>query len=254
MMAGRRAGRRAFGWAADDSELVESEAAELRRIARELDAGKSMKQAVRELNDRHVPTASGNAWSVSALKRMLIRPRMIGRRTDAMGRPVQGKLAYPAVFATAEEIALWNRLRVKLTDPRRRQVRREDTALLAERIVCGVCSEAMYWQQQTGRAARYACHSEIGCGRMSIQAHLVEEYTTRRVIAHAAQVITPAVSEMQVATWWTTATPEQRRELVAGMVEAVTVKPVADAGPGENRLDITWSDTPAWPAGIATGS
>ena len=254
MMAARRAGRRAYGWTDDDSSLIPAEALELRRVVADHDAGKSMKQIVRELNDRHLPTASGNQWSVSALTRMLKNPRLIGRRADSLGRIIQqGPLVCPPVFETEDQVAQWRRVRARLMDPSRRQKGRAADSLLEDvERKCGVCGCPMYRKQPKGRAARYACHEDPGCGRVSVQAQLLEDFVGRETVAHAAQVITPAVSEVKIAAWWTTATLEQRRELVAGMVESVVVHPAAaGTGWGDSRLTISWSDMPEWPAALA---
>ena len=253
MAAARRAGRRAYGWTDDDSALVPAEARELRRIVADLDGGKSMKQTVRELNDRALPTASGNKWSVPALARTLKNPRLIGRKADSMGRIIWlGPQWCPPVFETEEQVAQWRRVRAKLMDPSRRQKGRGGEWLLDDvDRKCGTCGFPMYRQQPRGRAARYGCHEDPGCGRVSIQAHLLEDFVGRETVAHAAKVITPPVAEFKVAAWWTTATLGQRRELVAGMVESVVVHPAAaGTGWGESRLTISWSDMPEWPASL----
>ena len=166
-------GRRAYGWTADDTALIDAEAAELRRITRELDADKSMKQIVRELNDRVQPTSEGNEWSITALGRMLKNPRMIGRKADKLGRPIMmGPSIYPPVFSTPEEVELWKRVRAKLSDPRRKQARKGEPSLLGDHIICGLCRSGMYPTRPKQRHPRYACHVSSGCGRMSVQARM----------------------------------------------------------------------------------
>lgn len=245
-------GRRAYGWTADDSELVDPEAAELRRVAREIDAGKSRKQIVRELNDRNEPTSGGNEWSVTALGRMLKNPRMIGRKQDKIGRPImQGPMIYPPVFATDDEVALWKRVRVKLNDPRLKQDKQPTAALLTDHAVCGLCHNGMYPARPRQRKPRYACHVSSGCGRMSIQAHLAEEHVAFEVVKHAAEVV-PGVTEITAAAWWEAADLDAKRELLAGLLDTVAVMPVSPGRAGANRLVLTWKDMPAWPASLVS--
>lgn len=243
-------GRRAYGWTADDSELVDSEAAELRRAAVDLKAGKSMKQIIRELNDRGLATSGGNEWSVTALTRMLKNPRMIGRRTDSKGRPImQGPPAYPAVFVTDEEVALWKWVRGKLTDPRRKQARKSETALLSDYVMCGLCHNPMRPSRPKRRHPRYACHVSSGCGRMSIQAHLAEDFIDHEVVRRAGEVV-PGVTEVSAAAWWTAADMDAKRELLAGLLERVDIMPVSPGKAGRGRLVLTWKDMPSWPASL----
>ncbi len=246
-------GRRAYGWTADDSELIDPEAAELRRVAREIDAGKSRKQIVRELNDRSEPTSSGNEWSVTALSRMLKNPRMIGRKADSLGRPImQGPMIYPPVFVTPDEVALWKRVRAKLTDPKLKQAKQTAASLLSDHAVCGLCRNGMYPSRPKRRRPRYACHVSSGCGRMSIQAHLAEEYVGHEVVKHAAEVV-PGVTEVSAAAWWTAADLDAKRELLAGLLESVAVMPVSPGKAGVGRLVLTWKDMPSWPASLVSG-
>lgn len=249
-------GRRAFGWTADDTALIPAEAEELRRAARDYDAGISLKQIVRQLNDRKVPTSEGNEWSVTALGRMLKNPRMIGRSTDKLGRPIMiGKLVYPPVLSTPDEIELWKRIRGRRTDPGLKQKREDGSpdAELKDSMICGLCRAKLAPSRPKKRRMRYVCHVSYGCGRMSIQAHLAEQHVAHEVCTYAGQII-PGATEVSVAAWWNTADLEARRELIGGMVETIALHPTAPGRRGSGRLEITWQDMPSWPAGLVSAA
>lgn len=251
------AGRRAYGWTSDDTALVDVEVAELHRIARDLDPAlgdraKSMKQVVRELNDRKVRTSIGGEWSVTPLTRMLKNPRMIGRKSDSLGRIIaQGAPAYPPVFATDDEVALWHRVRRRLSDKRRKQPRRGELSLLAPVTECFYCHEVMRPARPRERAPRYACHPDPGCGRLSIQMELADNHVGHEVVARAAQVV-PGLSETAAATWWTQATTDEKAELVDGLLEKVIILPAQPGRAGAGRMDLEWATMPAWPASLVS--
>ncbi len=59
-------------------ELHEAEAAEVRRLAADLLAGRSLGALVRDLNDRGIMTTWGRPWASASLRAMLTRPRNYG--------------------------------------------------------------------------------------------------------------------------------------------------------------------------------
>lgn len=244
---------RAYGWTPND-ELVPHEAAMLRVRIAEVAAKKSMKQIVRELNDAATPTAAGSGeWSIQVLKRILVNPRMIGRKADSLGRPIwKGEPVYPPVCRTPEEIETWQAARKILLDRRRLQKRNpDDIALMIDRIPCGLCGKQLHATAPQGRNPRYACHVPTGgCGRVSISMTETDDYMTGEVLDQAAHVVEPPITEVQAARWWKDASNAERRELVAGLVDHVMVYPRTKDRAGTDRLEILWSAQPAWPKGL----
>ncbi|MCH1867071.1 recombinase family protein [Nocardioides sp. CFH 31398] len=107
--------RRPFGFDRDGSDvfIVEAEAEEIRRSARDALADKSLAQIAREMNERGVTTSLGGQWSTKTVKQVLLNPRVAGRavyRGEDMGR------GGPAILDDDTH----ERLVAKLTDPRRK--------------------------------------------------------------------------------------------------------------------------------------
>lgn len=245
---------RAYGWTSTN-ELVPHEAAMLRTRLAEVAAGKSMKQIIRELNDAHIPTVDGKEWSLPVLSRILANPRLIGRKADSLGRPISGgDPVYPPVCRTPEEVETWRKARAILRDPKRRQRRKpDDIALMVDRLRCGVCGSQLYASASRGRAPRYACQRPTGgCGKISISLRETDAHMTAAVVDQAANVVIPTVTEIRAARWWNQAGNAERRELVAGLVDHVTAHPQKPGRTGSDRLEIVWSDQPAWPRGLTS--
>ncbi|MGO9250171.1 MAG: recombinase family protein, partial [Mycobacterium sp.] len=60
--------------------VIESEAAEIRRIASAVVRGESLRSLALDLNQRGVPTATGKRWGSSHLRSTLLAPRLAGIR------------------------------------------------------------------------------------------------------------------------------------------------------------------------------
>src|SRR5690606_14353806 len=73
-------GHRPFGWTADQSELVEEEAALLRKAADDVIAGVPLGTIAREWREAGVPTAQGGEWKAVNIRAILLNPRMVGAR------------------------------------------------------------------------------------------------------------------------------------------------------------------------------
>lgn len=247
-------GRRAYGWTADVSGIVETEAAELRRALYEIDGGKPVKQIIREMNGRGLATSQGNEWSITALSRALKNPRMIGRKADSLDRPImQGEMAFPPILTSPADIECWKRVRKILTDPARKQPRNQPAKLLSGKVICGNCGKNMYPTYPVERNPRYACRHDIGCGRWSIKASIADEYIEDVLTVRARNTI-PGASEASVGAWWTRAKMEEKRELLAGFIAEVTVLGTAAGRNGSDRLVVVWEDMPAWPTGLAAAA
>jgi site-specific DNA recombinase len=107
--------RRPFGFDREGHEVtvVETEAAEIRKVAADLLGGKTLTAVAADLNARGVPTSLGGRWTIKTVKQVVLNPRVAGRvvyRGEDMG--TQG----PAIL----DADTYDRLSARLTDPRRK--------------------------------------------------------------------------------------------------------------------------------------
>lgn len=176
---------RAYGWKVDGKTAEPKEADEARRwatyILDDTDPPPSWKGLAADLHARGVKTVSGKAWSGIVIRRILTAPRMIGKRFDDSGALVDTDVE-PIL---TEEI--WRQLRAELiTEDRQKFTPSRSTVyLLSGRLaICGGCGHAMSYNTAGDRAAVYGCTIDGGgCGRITINAGLIEADVTERVLA-----------------------------------------------------------------------
>jgi site-specific DNA recombinase len=163
-------GRRAFGLNDDWSAVVPSEAKLIREAAEATIKGASTSSIVAKWNKDGIRTRSGARWDLSSMKRMLLSPRMVGRRWVGSELSAVGT---PPILD--EEV--WQSVRVKLTDPERANHKPTATVkhLLAGMLRCGNCGARMHSRWESPTRIRYACSARRGgCGSVSIQAGAAE--------------------------------------------------------------------------------
>lgn len=83
-------GPRPFGYEPDQLTIREDEAALLRDAAERILAGESLTSLAREWNRQGIPTARGNAWTPTSLRKTLTGPRVAGLRAhrgEVVGEP-----------------------------------------------------------------------------------------------------------------------------------------------------------------------
>jgi DNA invertase Pin-like site-specific DNA recombinase len=125
--------RRPFGFDRDGStvHVVKSEAAEIRKAARQVLKGSTLAAIVADWNARGLTTTTGRPWTVTTLRRVLLSPRMTGR---AVSVGVDYGKQLPAILD--DDTA--DRLKATLTDPRRRLAPSTTTKyLLSGLALCG---------------------------------------------------------------------------------------------------------------------
>jgi hypothetical protein len=129
-------------------------------------------------NDAGVPSATGKAWSVTALRRLLISQRVAGLRQHGTGddsRPIiVGEATWPVIL----DRATWDQVRAVLTDPGRRQPPPSRSYPLRGVLRCAECGKDLVAMPSAGRRM-YGCRKESGhggCGRIFIKADLAERY------------------------------------------------------------------------------
>jgi site-specific DNA recombinase len=158
----------------------EGERVLIRNAARDLIAGKSLRSVAL-------------AWvrDVTTVKRVLLSPRMVGRRWVGSGLSPQGM----DPVLTDEE---WNKVRSILTDPKRKKQGRPATHILSGILRCGKCGSRMTARRSTTKAL-YVCSREKGCGTTITAAlaeqqvlQLIEEWTHsaeyRDIVARRVQL------------------------------------------------------------------
>ena len=171
-------GQRPFGFTASRTKLIEREARLLREAADAVLAGGSLRSIVRGWNDRGIKTTAGKRWHPSALKRVLIAPRIAGLRVSEGER-------FDAVWPAIIDVPTWERVTTILTDPGR--VRHRGTArryLLAGGLVrCGRCGTTLVSRPKKGQR-RYMCSADHGgCNKTFQLADPLEDYVADAVIA-----------------------------------------------------------------------
>lgn len=134
-------------------EVIESEAAVVRRMFDQFAAGDTLKGIARRLEEDGISTRRGSAWSPSSVSTILRNARYAGR-SIYKGADV-GAATWPALVSEAQFAAV----QVRLTDPRR-TVNRQDTA--RKHIGSGIyrCSCGLPVRSSSGLGAglhRYTC-------------------------------------------------------------------------------------------------
>ena len=195
-------------------EIVESEAAIVREVARRLLDGESLRSIAADLNERGVQsprrTAGSGRWSGTTLRQMILRESLAGLRRYR--GEVIGEGNWPAIISRDEH----DRIVAMLNDPSRKRqyVGRTPKYLLSGIALCGRCGGKM--KRFPGRKSTtksgtrrqppsYACTE---CLRIRRKQESVDERVEEAIIAwlskpSAAQLLTQgdadAVQEARAA-------------------------------------------------------
>lgn len=105
-------GPRAFGYTSDGSEVIDKEAAEVRKMFAAIASGATLSGIAAELNAREVLNRNGQEWSHNAVRYLLQNERYAGLR-EYNGTTYAGK--WPAIVSEDE----WRQAVAILTDPSR---------------------------------------------------------------------------------------------------------------------------------------
>lgn len=106
-------GPRSYGLDANGRDLVDDEAAEIRRWYAHVVAGGSLAGLQSDLNRRGVPTATGKAWRAPVIRKILLSPRNAGLR-------ILDGVEYTAPNPPIVSQATWRAVKQILEDPGRR--------------------------------------------------------------------------------------------------------------------------------------
>jgi DNA invertase Pin-like site-specific DNA recombinase len=171
---------RPYGHTKDCRHLVDEEAAMLLQAAKEVANGKAVGTIAQEWTKRGVSTVGGKAtWHHKVLSRMLVSPRMVGKR-DHEGALIEVEYM-PAILPEA----LWRRVRSKLLDEPPKRGRGESREL-TNIALCGVCELPLISTSEK-RGPIYACRkrpSQPGaCGGVVILVANLDAKVDQEVVA-----------------------------------------------------------------------
>ena len=173
-------GQRPYGHTEDRRHLVEEEAAMLLEAAKAVDQGRAVGGVCAEWTKRGVPTIGGGTiWHNRVLRRILVAPRMVGRRE------FQGALIDIEYMPAILPEDLWGRVRAKLLDnpPSRGPGESRELSNIA---LCGICGLPLAAQLDKGKPA-YLCKkrpSQPGaCGGVLILVSHLDAKVDGEVIA-----------------------------------------------------------------------
>src|SRR4029077_8540413 len=192
--AGRpHGGRRPYGYDNDRVTVLPDEAAVIRELATRLLAGESARSVCLDLNRRDLRTPTGRAWEVTPMTRMLLSPRMAGKRSHQTRRDrVERRpgsvtpAVWEGILSEPEQVSL----RAILRDPRRRRVGAPGRYLLSGLLRCHECGTNLITHPAWGRNKRtYNCPPPPrGCGKVSVVADRAEEFVRDALYARVATV------------------------------------------------------------------
>ena len=169
-------GQRLFGYTADRSEIIPTEAELVREAASAIIGGASLASIATAWNANGVTTTAGNPWRTTSIRRYMKSPSIAGLR-EYHGAIV-GEASWAGII-TPEEHRL---LQVAIQRPAQRGRRR--IYPLSGIVTCGICGTRMTGAIRDGYRA-YRCshgHGRAACGRVSIKAEPVETLVTMIVL------------------------------------------------------------------------
>ena len=210
--------------------------------------GASQFRIARELGEREVATAKGKpTWEANKVGRLLDNPAY------AALMPLDGSLV-AGNWEPLIEPEVWHEVAQRRKQTRHKWSRpRAAKRLLAGLISCGDCGRPAYYTARGGGLpGRYRCgRSDVvtNCRASGVNAARAEEYVTRSFQERARYYLLRGDGGSFVADrQWELADPQERRMLVAAVIERIVIMPL-DAGrehPGRagRRLRIEWKDEP----------
>lgn len=173
----------------------------IQEVARRVIDGEPLQRIAHDLTQRGVLTpkdhtlkrqgkpTKGTAWNVTPLKRSLLSEAMLGRVTDAKGKPIRGDDGSPII--RAEPILtreVFERLRVELQSRSKRgEPTERSSSLLLRVLYCGVCRKPAYKFNGGSHSQfpRYRCKSmtqAVKCGNKTIRADEVDALVDRAIV------------------------------------------------------------------------
>lgn len=166
-----------------EAKLIKEAARAVLAHAADPETGLSLSGVCRVWNARKVTTPRGNAWTISACKKVLISARIAGLIEH------DGEITGPAQWKAIIDLTTHQALRTLLTDPARSAHLASDHGsrtpkYLGSGIYGCPCSETVGpGGSRVGTHPRYRCTTG-GDGHVSRRADLVDDLVERALIAH----------------------------------------------------------------------
>jgi site-specific DNA recombinase len=176
-------GKRSFGFERDGVNLRDDEVAVIRNAVDAILHGATLRSVTRRMNAAGLRTSNGNSWEGTALRRLLVAPRLNGRREHEVdGVVTTYPAAWPKIVSDDEHAELVALFSGRTSVPK-------STHVLSGLLVCGKCGAKLAWQPARHKADgkvktadAYQCPSgDRGCGGVSINAAGVERYVVEYV-------------------------------------------------------------------------
>lgn len=186
--AGRpSAGRRAYGYSADGSHIIEAEAEHLRTAARRLLEGDSLKSVVRQVTEAGAVTTAGNPWTPTQLRRTLQNARYIGSRVHR-GKVI-GRGNWPTILDEGTHASLV----ALMADPSRHGAGAPRRYLLSGCARCGVCNGKVFGVTEKGKGPLYRCETRLHINRRAedVEAFVVATIVGRLSRPDAIELVAP---------------------------------------------------------------
>jgi len=157
-------------------EINPVEAEALRDAAERILRGETVGSIIREWTQRGITPSGGGRWEETSLVSTLRSPRLAGMRQW------QGK-TYPATWPAILDLDTHERLVKLFADPSRRaHVVGRKRHLLSGVARCGKCGNPLYFAGSGKNAYRCVTGPGKGCGGVSVNAVLLDEYVTGAVL------------------------------------------------------------------------
>lgn len=173
-------GRRAFGWTADRSAIVDAEAELIREAVAKVCGGASLRSITLDWQKRGIVTPTGRPWGATPLRKMLASPTLAALRVYE-GVTTAG--TWPAILSVADHVKVAS----VLADPTRRtSLGNSRSYLLSGLARCGRCAGVLVAKRRVDHARRYVCVAAPGlpnCGRLARLAEPVEAEVVRQVLS-----------------------------------------------------------------------
>ncbi|WP_280269169.1 recombinase family protein [Nocardia wallacei] len=178
-------GMRPYGFERDGYTIRQDEAREIVRMYEQTVAGVSLRQIVKDLNLRGIPTATARGpWTTQAVRDIIRRPRNAG--WSVHNGEIVGKAEWPALVGEDT----WQAAVAIVTDPARRTTPGATPRWLGSGLyLCGVCQRAELRAAVSGSGRRpsYRCKSRELVGQEHVHRDarqldaLVEETVVARL-------------------------------------------------------------------------
>lgn len=190
---------RPYGYQVDRVTIDAAEAALIREAARRVADGDSVRSIAIDWNRRRVPGPKGGLWHQTTLNRILVSPRVAGKR--GLG----GDVVADAEWEPILDDLTWRRVRLILLEAGRHWAGFGAARYLLSGVaVCGLCGKKLVARPHAGGDRYYGCKTDPGrgaCGRIRVSAgHLDDEVTARVIAAYDTPDLIAAINDRDEPT------------------------------------------------------